>query len=178
MTTRSKKVYAAVLVFALLALLIDRLLPGGAERGPAAAYAEPRAAPAATSASGTPLVVAAPFPRAAGLPTASDGAAVRDLFALTPKVYLALAGEEPPDSADGSGHARRGARPRVAEFKAAHRLSAVLRDGHLRVAILDGRWIRAGDKVEGCTLERIDGQSAYFSCADGTADISVARPRQ
>jgi hypothetical protein len=175
-TARSKKTYAVLIALALLALLVDRLLPGSSELGPEPAQAAAHHARQAATANAlvpVSMVVAAPFPRE--LAPAPEAVAVRDIFALTPRLYAVLVGMDPPEEGAARGILRRPARPRIAEFKAAHRLSAVLSAPALRIAMVDGRWIREGEQLDGCTLARIAGQTAYFSCADGTADISVAR---
>ena len=48
--------------------------------------------------------------------------------------------------------------------------------GALRIAIVDGVWVREGAKFDGCKLERISNNQAVFSCYDGDATLVAGTP--
>ncbi len=171
MNSRKKMIYGGIVGAGLIALLVDRLLPSDIGPGPAEAVASPgshAAAAAPLTANPLPQVVASPFPP--GLRTQTG---VRDVFAISPAVSERLDAQA-ETAIDGSPAARRpGMRPRAAEFRDEHRLTAVLRDGQTQIAIVDGRWVREGEKIDGCPLRRVDGQTAWFECADAEAELTL-----
>ena len=67
---------------------------------------------------------------------------------------------------------RPGEPPRAAEFIRAHRLSGVFVG---QSAIVDGRVVRLGQKVDDAELLRVEGNKAHFRCSDGQATLSLAR---
>ncbi len=67
---------------------------------------------------------------------------------------------------------RPGEPPRADEFVEAHRLSGVFVG---RCAIVDGRVVRIGQKIDDAELLRVEGNKAYFQCSDGQATLSLAR---
>ena len=67
---------------------------------------------------------------------------------------------------------RPGEPPRVAEFVEAHRLSGVFVG---QCAIVDGRVVRIGQKIDDAELLRVEGNKAHFQCSDGQATLSLAR---
>ncbi len=55
------------------------------------------------------------------------------------------------------------------EFIERHVLDGVLDQGRLKIAIVDGEWLRPGDVLDGCTLKTVAGSEARFECFDGYA---------
>jgi len=179
---RKKRIYGAVLLVGLGALLVDRvfLTPpasavasgGAAAEGVADASAYPESAADGPAVS----VCAAPFPR--GLPEGEGQGPPRDAFVLTAAARRAMLGIEAGD-AEFFGPAGRTKPQRgmtALEFQSAHGLSAVMSGPAARVAIVDGRWLRVGDVLDGCKLLAITGQSAVFACPNGKVVLSVSLP--
>ena len=77
------------------------------------------------------------------------------------------------DSETSSFARRPGEPPRAAEFVRAHRLSGVFVG---QSAIVDGRIVGLGQKVDDAKLLRVEGNKAHFQCSDGQATLSLARP--
>lgn len=82
-----------------------------------------------------------------------------------------------PDTGDRDAETSRlgrrpGEPPRAAEFAEAHRLSGVFVG---QSAIVDGRLVRIGQKVDDAELLRVEGNKAHFQCSDGQATLSLAR---
>lgn len=164
MTRKKKKTYAAILVVGMAALIVDRLMPGGGATTPETADASVPAIALAlegssdASAGSANLIPSIPFPRQ--LPPAPLDRPIRDAFARP-----TVAGLKEVDATTASGD---GERPLTAsEFAAFHRLSAVMNEDDLQIAILDGRWMRLGDRVNGCRLDKLDGIRAVFTCESG-----------
>jgi hypothetical protein len=185
---QKKKVYAALVVIGLVALVGDRLL--NSEPSPAAALAGPRPRSAvggddqAATDSGDRAdgsVMAAAFPRA--LPESTSGVRVRDAFALTQVATKALQGPQATIGATKDGIvSQRPAEQRMtaARFAENHRLSAVMHGGETNqsgsitdVAVVDGQWLQLGQVLDECTLIEITGRSAVFECPDGLARLGV-----
>lgn len=85
-----------------------------------------------------------------------------------------------PGAGENSPFPEDGTRPRgldQAAFQAGHELGGVLDHERLKIAIIDGRWLRIGDKVDGCTLTRISGDTVCFECYDGEAVLKPSRGR-
>jgi hypothetical protein len=180
-TKRKKQTYACVAGVVALALLLDRLVgPSGAGAAPivVGAGAPPRrtvAAPTGGPARGAAIVLApARFPRA--LPP--DAGEARDLFGLTEEIQQTLAPVAPPAKghADPRAEPGAGADHSVAEpaaFAAAHRVAAVVAGGRSALALVDGTWLRVGQKLDGYELVRIRGTTAIFRSGAGQAELSV-----
>ncbi len=164
MTRKKKKTYAAILVVGMAALIVDRLMPGGGATTPETAEAS---VPAIARTTGEPseapadlahLIPDIPFPRE--LPSATLDGPIRDAF--SPPTAADQRAVD-PSTAPGNGQ-----RPlTAAEFAALHRLDAVMNEGDLQIAILDGRWLRLGDRVDGCRLDQMDGIRVIFRCETG-----------
>jgi len=177
-TSRRKKTYLIAIGVGCLALAIDRFAltesvtePAPSEAAPVVAAAEPVSA--ATEVPRVPIP-AVPFPK--NLPAYDATRDIRDVF-LAPRERDAdgnaiRAGKGPKtDGSDQPGLA--------AEFAGKHTLNAVLDDHGLKMAVVDGKWIRIGDDIQGCRLTTISGTAARFQCSDGDAvlDISDAAVR-
>ncbi len=94
-------------------------------------------------------------------------------FAPPPEV--ALRNQPPGAGADNPETLPLGRRPgeppRAADFVKAHRLSGVFVG---QSAIIDGRVVRVGQKLDDAELLRVEGNKAHFQCADGQATLSLA----
>jgi hypothetical protein len=81
-----------------------------------------------------------------------------------------------PDTSEAPETARSGRQPgeppRAAEFVEAHVLSGVFVG---QSAIIDGRVVRLGQKVDDAELLRVEGNKAHFQCSDGQATLSLTR---
>ena len=176
-TYSKKRAYIAILILGGVALAIDRfVLP------------ESASAPATVIAEETPRTIAAqkenesrisvpipelPFPR--GLEPFDLGETVRDLFA-PPKAFSDADSENGAPDKNGTA-ASRGLddeRHTSATFMTQHSLEAVLVHERLRIAVIDGVWLRIGDVIDGCTLEGIAGRTARFSCHDGGVVLDMS----
>jgi len=167
-----KKIYIAVMLLGGVALLVDRcvLTPGVTTPAPAAAStprtAAPSAAAVAPSSAETLATLELPFPRT--IPPWDPQAPIRDLFA--------------PYSDDDGADKRRtrsapgadAGRETCAGFAAQHRLQALLVQDSLKIAILDGAWVRIGESVDGCVLTEIVGNNVRFRCRDGDTVITLS----
>jgi|CXWL01.1.fsa_nt_gi hypothetical protein len=115
------------------------------------------------------------FPR--NLPAYDPVIEMRDIFARS----------DPDHSIPDTGHPGRGgsAKKEAAtdaigrdDFQTTHRIDAVMVQESLRIAVVDGRWMRVGDAVDTCTLIRIEGDSAVFQCHDGDTVLSPSGKRR
>lgn len=168
------KIYIAFMLLGGAALVVDRcvLTPSTTMPAPAAASAPGLAAqPPAQAAGPTPgapqlATLELPFPRA--IPVWDPQSPIRDLFA--------------PFSDDDAADKRRKRSPRrgdagkgsCADFAAQHQLEAVLVQESLKIAILDGVWVRIGESVDGCVLTEIIGNKVRFRCRDGDALLALS----
>jgi hypothetical protein len=171
MTRKKKQTYGVLLGLGMAALAADRLLVGG---DPTPASVEAAASltnrspadPAATGATERIPVPGVPFPR--NLPAVAADALIRDAFA-----------NPGAGSGDTAGSRVRGpdgpfARPpTAAAFVDIHRLDAVMDDGALHIAVVDGRWVRPGERIDGCRLDRLEGIRAVFVCSDEEQAVLV-----
>jgi hypothetical protein len=182
MATKTK-VYLSLIGAGLLALAVDSFYfgasaPATSEAGqlnPAenesvpeaksAARARLAAKPVGTSRLNVPELH---FPR--NLPAYDPAYELRDVFSRTDA--------DSPGSATGPA-GRQKASEDVAlstigreAFQARHRVDAVMVQESLKIAVVDGRWIRVGDMVDRCKLTRIDGESVIFECHDGDTELS------
>jgi len=176
MTTRKRQIYLAVMVLGGAALFVDRCLLPASVSEPEPVSAVPPRAPRRplqpTTAKPTTKETVAdlsvpelPFPR--GLPPWDGLAPLRDLF-------LPGAGAALPDKPRrGSGHDDNQEQGTCAAFGRQHRLDAVFVQSSLRIAVIDGRSIRVGENVAGCTLIHADGNEVRFRCRDGELTLTV-----
>src|SRR3990172_4840638 len=137
MSRGKKRAYVAVMLLGGAALVVDRFILTSSVTAPARVAASdtrlPARAPAAAPA--TPdaalSIPELPFPR--GLPAWDPHGPIRDLFAPFPN-------QESTDKA----RSPRGAEDKgtCAVFATQHHLDAVLLQERLRIAIVDGAWVR------------------------------------
>ena len=134
----------------------------------AASVAAPTPPPAAAPAPSANMLTALelPFPRA--IPVWNPQSPIRDLFA--------------PFSDEDTADKRHARSPRgvdaghgtCADFESRHRLEAVLVQESLKIAILDGTWVRIGESVDGCALTEIVGNKVRFRCRDGDTTLALS----
>jgi hypothetical protein len=177
MTIPKRGVYALILVAGGVALALDRFVLSSPALDPeSAAAAEEHSASSTAALSGRALMRAEAipelkFPR--GLPPL-DTSALRDWF--SPPLD-----EEPADGEPGANEA--GARqreplggPSLAElFRQRHQLSAVLVRGDMRIAVVNDRWCRPGQSLDGCVLREVSDGSAVFECGSEVVVLEVFR---
>lgn len=174
----TKVIYGAILGLAAAAFAVDRWVIGhNTEAAPAetdsvaVATAQPREAVTPSTSSAPAQAAALRTSLASRLAAAVETrkitlAAVNDVFAAPAawseeKVRAAAAKTPKKDPA--------------AEFRTRHKLDAIMKTTHGGVAIVDGKSVRVGEKLEGLKLLAIDAQTASFG-ADGLV-IQMKLPR-
>lgn len=172
MSRRKLKTYIAVIGVGLGALIVDRLLePGGT---PASALGAASQSDDATEAAAREPELAAalsvmPTAFPSTLPGLVPNALLRDPFDLPEAARRVL--ESKPEVAP----AKAGNTVTPSElFRGDHELSAIVRVGASRVAIVDGLMIAQGQRVDECSLEELSDRYARFSCADGDVVLTIA----
>lgn len=178
-------IYSAVVGVGLIALVVDRCFLG-ATAPQSSAAGEPgddieqdhsahsqsappsRRRPAVAAAAGKISVPELHFPR--NLPTFDSAMEMRDLF-QRPGIAPVRGGKA---SAGQSGDDEETAIGRES-FAAVHHVDGVFVQERLKIAIVNGKWVREGEKIDECTLLRIEGDSAVFQCHDGDTVLSPAR---
>ena len=173
MTTKRKKSYLIAIGVGCAALGIDRfMLPERAtapQEAEAAVLAHP-IIPAVSSGVTRVPIPAVPFPK--NLPPFDPIRGIRDVF-VTPSEALVgndslLSRQQGPNTAGPK-------RPSsAAEFVAQHTLSAVLDDPRLKIAVVEGQWIKVGDTLDDCRLTTVSGTAAHFQCPDGEAVLDIS----
>ncbi len=165
MTSSKKHLYAGLLLLGGLALFVDRFLlaEGVTPMAPSSVSAAPPLAVPPLAAPLGPLPEL-PFPRnLPELPTPS----LRDPF--VPPSHLApppTASEAPPESAQSDRKS----------LAARHALRGVIITDGLKIAIINGQWLRVGETIEGCTLLDVIENEARFWCHDGGTILKVDVP--
>jgi hypothetical protein len=174
-TKRRKQLYGGFLLLGALALLADRGL-FSQSHGPAGALADGSQSLGGTIAIGhdgpSVLVAATPFPSV--YDSDEPPADVRDMFRITDTIRAAMDMNE-NDETDGPQGPRSRVRPPVAlaPFSERHSLQAVMVSRGVRIAVIDGRWVRIGDQLDDCQLADIIGTQAEFDCGDRRETLSI-----
>ncbi len=178
MPQKKTKIYVAVMLLGGAALLVDRCFLSESVTEPGPAYAMPTKRTPARDTTQTPVaapggpadlsVPELPFPR--NLPKWDTGAPIRDLF--SPMTNAAA------DNALSSGRDGNPGPGTCAAFARGRSLDAVFVQGtaegtSLKIAVVDGRWVRIGQALDGCTLIEADGTKVRFRCRDGEVSLSV-----
>jgi hypothetical protein len=173
MLKSKKHAYVAVMVLGGAALVVDRCILTPSATMPASVAASdrsPRAGirpptvPGAPGPADAPLSIPElPFPR--GLPPWDPRAPIRDLFAPH-------AEENAADKARSTKAADAG-KGTCAAFVKEHHLDAVLLQERLKIAIIDGVWVRIEESVDGCILSEIVGNKVRFLCRDGDVVLAL-----
>jgi len=153
-----------------LALLVDRCVLSESVTAPpdAAAVERPTVRPVRPDPP-NPAAVSIPelpFPR--NLPRFDARADIRDLFSAS---SADLAGS----TADkGRRRSPRDADPTwsdSATFVSRHHLQGAMLQDRLKIAIVDGVWVRIGESIDGCELTDVAGNKVRFACYDGPAEL-------
>ena len=156
--TRERKIYAAVVVIALLGFVLDRTIYGSREQPPSADAAQsalvgPSTSPVTANAAVEELSLAARLANTAAEQQVSDASDIQVPF-KSQIAWLMPAQPEQPATA---------AAPSVAEqFGQRHTLTAVLGNGTTGTAIVDGNVVRVGRCIDGFKLISVDRASATF----------------
>jgi hypothetical protein len=166
MDARKKKRYLLVIGLSGVGLIADRMIPAGSPEVPAAARAAPTGPIVKTAPSELQLIPKLPFPRS--LRTWDRPADIRDFF-LPPQVEnnATINGRFPDKTLSVKISSRVENETKRQSFASRHVLHAVMVNGSLRMAIVDGIWVREGETLDGCKLERISNNQALFSCYAG-----------
>ena len=179
MTRRKKRIYAAILALAGSALLLDRVMLVGPPQAASAdnvAHRSLSALGVQTPTARTPPLAPTPFPELPLHDTLPRH--LRDVFAPAALAQNALLGPEQEDAIPAID-SRRGETGAVQpeRFEEDHRLLAVMISDHVTVAVVDDRWLRVGDSLDGCELVEISGTGVSFRCPHGTAFLSATDDR-
>lgn len=161
MNPRKKKCYLLLVGLSGVGLIVDSLIPTDSATVPAAARAAPARPIVNPASEALPLIPRLPFPRS--LRTWDRSSGIRDIF-LPPQMESKATDEgqspdETPSQVDDETHRQ--------SFASRHALHAVMVTGSLRIAVVDGTWVRVGESFDGCKLERISNNQALFSCDAG-----------
>lgn len=153
------------------ALEADRSINGAQEKPGFLRQPAPRIGQRGTGAAGVPELR---FPR--NLPPFAPDIEIRDIFARADVAKNYKKGKRVGPEKSGDEEEPEGAVGRE-QFVAKHTLGAVMVMDGLKIAVLDGRWLRVGDIVDTCRLVQIGGDAAVFECHDGNAIFSMKRNR-
>jgi hypothetical protein len=171
-----KRAYGAVIGVGLCALVGSWIFDdGGAPATARAASSErprERATAAIIAAASVPDLQAAPFPT--GLSAFQGKELTRDPFTMSALARSALT--PPPEALKPEDAAMNDPTPPGEAFRQRHQLSAVMRVGNSRVAVLNGILMTVGQTVDECELTRIDASAAHFDCPDGSIVLEIADP--
>jgi hypothetical protein len=172
--TTQRKIYLAVLALAGLGFGTDRCF---FSPPPADAHA------AVASAASTPALVSA-APHAASGPSAPEpadaGAVAQRLQAAQGDVELTSLRDVFSPTSAWTGAARLApdkARAQAAEtierFRSGHHLLAVMNGGRVPLALVDGKVVHPGQRVDGFRLDQIGEHSVSFTSGDMTVDLHL-----
>ncbi|MCH8966400.1 MAG: hypothetical protein IID43_01860 [Planctomycetes bacterium] len=174
MSHKRKRLYIALMVLAAAGFGVDRFVFSRSSTAPSVAMASSGVAAASVfpNISGNTDAALAipelPFPRA--VEGYSFGDDIQDIF--TPPGWE-------PNGSTKSGNRFRAARDSGpsgrAEFMRSHELGGILFHDNLKIAVLDGRWMRVGEMIDGCTLKNVSGSQVLFECYDGKAELTFGR---
>lgn len=171
MVVLKKKLCLGIVGLCGLALIVDRLVPASQITGPESILAAQNDLSTAVDAAPAASIPQLPFPRT--IPAWDPTQTIRDLFA--PPMAGRTQSMATPGGDAGSENTRsglsRGGMSRSA-FASTHTLNAVMVVGRMRVAVLGEEWVREGQVFDGCTLNRIAGNQAVFSCYDGNVTLT------
>lgn len=171
MTQRKRRTYVLVVALGLGAIAVDRLVlrpdatPADARAGEPAALLDQTVA---TGTAGAALSIPElPFPR--DLPSLNTNRPFRDLFARKSADQADAASTSQNSIADVGPD-----RPSdSATFVAQHRLEAVMSNAGLKIAVVNGVWLRVGQSIGECKLVTIDSTRAHFVCRNDEAVLDL-----
>lgn len=180
MSGKRKRTYFAVMIAGGFALVVDRCIPSQDPLDPVAAVARvPARSPTPASAHpperpSTSSIPELPFPRE--VEPYDPDSPIPDLFIPPGSVMPRNA----PDGATGKATQDEERNKSVtgatqAAFHLTHRLTGVLIDERLKIAIVDGMWVRVGQSLDGCMLSAVSGNEARFTCHDGESVLKITQ---
>ncbi len=183
-----KRAYGAVMILAAAALAVDRCalsneqavaLSAGGDIAHTEAHGLVDQRSPSLGARANVSIPELPFPRGvAALDLPTFGSPCRDLFAPPESVVNRNTPDISTDSDDASmNRDKRSERVNCATFLTHHRLSGVLLFERLRIAVVDGMWLRKGQLLDGCTLIFVSGNEARFECYDGQTVLRVTNTK-
>ncbi len=174
MSPKRKRRYTAVMITGAVALVVNQCIPSDGTLDPVTAVARTPGdslTPASARPGETPppsSIPELPFPR--DIEPYDADSPIPDLFTPPESVVArGAAGEATPDGGQKTsvvGAARE-------TFRLKHRLNGVLIDERLRIAIVDGMWLRTGQSLDGCVLSAVSGNEARFACHDGESVLEI-----
>lgn len=170
MSPRRQRTYLAIMALGAAALFVDRFLLASGATAPAAAQA--MGTLAIPVGDGTEAVVIPELPFPEGVRAFKFQDPIRDMFA--PPGYRGSEADE--SAADNQNAKRRGGRERghtaSADFAAANHVEAILTNERIHIAIINGRWVRVGQSIDGCEVTEISGDRVLVDCGDGVAALT------
>lgn len=176
MTSKRKRNYLFLLAVSGAAMFVDRYVVGRGALAPQDVSAMSALETSGIVGAGrgpesAALIPEVPFPKA--LPSATDGLISRNLFLPPAGLSQVAAREKAERSSIDSPIRAMPATSTAASFSTSHRLDAVINDGRLAIAVVDGEWLRAGGVLDGCTLTDIQTTQVHFQCNDGGSWLSL-----
>lgn len=170
MSQQRQRMYLGVMVLGAVALFVDRFVLRASVSGPDAALATgSRIAPE----TGSPQPVAIPeLPFPTGVRDFKLDGPIRDLF-LPPMFRYGGDGTLAADNRSHNRGTREDGRASREAFLGRNRLDALLTDDRMKIAIVNGRWVRIGQIVDGCTVTDISGDRILIDCSDGSAALTL-----
>ncbi|MHC4696611.1 MAG: hypothetical protein ACYTFA_07715 [Planctomycetota bacterium] len=111
-----------------------------------------------------------PFPR--GISPIDPAAEVPDLFA-PPHHKRRSDGADADKPAGNAAQLSAPGHLSSTAFEEAHHLNGILVDQRLKIAGLDGQWVRIGTSVDGCTLTDIFPREVTFRCFDNSVILKL-----
>lgn len=187
MSQTKRRVYIGIMIVGAMALAVDRFALSGATvvalettgqvHTPTAGVATLTAGAATQVALESPTslpIPEIPFPR--GVKDYASVLPVRDLFARV-SVSGAIVDVTPDKDGTVSASSKRPMVLSSAVFAERRRLNAIVMVQRLKIAVVDGNWVRVGQVIDGCELRSVSGTQARFVCHDGDAVLIVDTPR-
>ena len=177
MSQRRRNIYLLLILSAVMALAVDRLVLTNSVTTPESIFATPVTSPEfkpSTPFDTTNEIKIAPIlPFPSNLPVINAQQQIIDIFQPVPLRGQVRQGL----GVDDQGKGKRSGLTRLdaSSFESQRQLSGVMVAGSVKVAIVDGKWIRVGEKIWGCQLESVSGNQAHFKCHNGPATLKVGK---
>lgn len=165
--------YLAVIGFCGVALLIDRFAlprPASAEAALANLTVRPRTPAEAElkPVSSILPVPEIPFPK--NIRTPSSEIVTKDFFANRGNPDARAHDSSRPHSTDAASSE---IAAMAAEFETKHKLTGIMFDEHMKIAVLGDQWVELGHEVGGCFLKILEVDSATFACPGKDITLSL-----
>ncbi|MDH3583143.1 MAG: hypothetical protein OER86_02895 [Phycisphaerae bacterium] len=188
--TKERKIYAGLLIVAVVGLGADQLFLQSGATGPGPATAAPISSAALVPTAGTrPVPAAVPAVDLSAITREDEGALSFRLVALADDRGFRLPAVEDAFRPDASWEALIGSEPLVPEkpvvepralkvqrFVESHRLMAVMRGARGGLAIIDGQPLRVGEELDGFVLRSVKADSASFRKGEEEAVLMLQLP--